>query len=213
MADVALDPYTSHGHDGIVIDGTIDNDVTVEMLVEQALVLAQAGADAVAPSDMMDGRVLQIRQELEAAGLKDVLIISYAAKYVSAFYGPFRDAVGSNVSNVYLDKSSYQMDYRNAKEAVKEVVIDAEEGADIILVKPALSYLDIISKVSEYTDLPVFAYQVSGEYAALKFAAQNGALNFEKVMIETLASIKRAGASCILTYYATEMAELLSKDK
>ena len=211
MADVALDPYTSHGHDGIVENGTIKNDETVEILTQQALILAQAGADAVAPSDMMDGRILSIREALETNNLQNTLVISYAAKYVSAFYGPFRDAVKSNVTGSYLDKSTYQMDYRNAKEALKEVLIDIEEGADIILIKPALSYLDIIHTASNNIELPVFAYQVSGEYAALKFAAMNGAIDFDKAMMETLISMKRAGANCILTYSAFDIAKKLIK--
>ncbi|MCP5369212.1 MAG: porphobilinogen synthase [Rickettsiaceae bacterium] len=208
ICDVALDPYTIHGHDGILIDGDVDNDKTVEALSNQALVLAKAGADIIAPSDMMDGRITNIRDNLDEAGFVNVNLLAYAAKYNSSFYGPFRDAVGSN-KDEYICKATYQMDIRNKKEAMREVEQDILEGADMILIKPALSSLDIISEVSKEFNAHIFAFQVSGEYAMIKYAALNGALQWEKAMIEALTCIKRSGASGIFTYAALEMANLI----
>src|SRR6185369_5329854 len=192
LADVALDPFTSHGHDGLLKDGVILNDETVAMLVKQALVQAEAGCDIIAPSDMMDGRVGAIRKALDAAKFVDVSIMSYAAKYASAFYGPFRDAVGS-AKTLTGDKRTYQMDFGNSDEALREVALDIEEGADMIMVKPGLPYLDIVQRVKEIFGMPTFAYQVSGEYAMIMAAAQNGWLDGERAMIESLTAFKRAG--------------------
>ena len=208
MADVALDPYTIHGHDGLVKDGVILNDETVEMLAAQALTLAEAGADIVAPSDMMDGRVRAIRHALETNGFKHTMIMSYAAKYASSFYGPFRDAIGT-YATLRGDKRSYQMDPSNSIEALLEAQLDIDEGADMLLVKPGLPYLDIVSKLSEMAKLPVFAYQVSGEYAMIQAAALNGWIDGDKAMLESLIAFKRAGARGILTYAAPHVAELL----
>ena len=210
ICDVALDPYTTHGHDGIIINDKIDNDATIEILCQQAIVQAKAGCDIVAPSDMMDGRVGAIRTSLDSNKLQDISILAYAAKYASAFYGPFRDAVGSNANLGKSDKRTYQMDYRNSKEALHEVALDIAEGADIIMVKPALPYLDIIKDVKDNFPVPIFAYQVSGEYAMLKAAAENGWLDFEKTMFESLIACKRAGASAILTYAALEVARVIN---
>lgn len=210
ICDVALDPYTTHGHDGIFIDDDVDNDKTIEALSHQALVLAKAGVDIIAPSDMMDGRIMAIRETLDEAGFKNVNILAYAAKYNSNFYGPFRNAVGSD-KNSYLCKATYQMDTRNGKEALMEIDHDIAEGADMVMVKPAMPYLDVIKEASQNFNTPVFAYQVSGEYAMLKFAAQNGALNWEKAVIESLTCIKRAGANAIVTYAAIEVADILNK--
>lgn len=210
MADVALDPYTTHGHDGIMVKGKVDNDQSTEVLVNQALTLTHAGADVVAPSDMMDGRVVMIREALEEEGFVDTIIMSYAAKYSSAFYGPFRDAVGSN-RNEYLDKLTYQLDIRNSEQALREIELDEAEGADMLIVKPGMPYLDIIAKATEVTSLPIFAYQVTGEYAMLKFAGEAGALNYEKAMLESLTAFKRAGCRGVLSYAALEMARLISK--
>ena len=208
ITDVALDPFTTHGHDGIVDDkGVILNDPTVEVLVKMALSQAAAGADMVAPSDMMDGRVGAIRQALDAEGYVDVGILAYSAKYASAYYGPFRDALDS--APRFGDKKTYQMDAANAREAIKEVALDIAEGADIVMVKPALAYLDIIRQVKDYTHLPVAAYNVSGEYAMIKAAAQNGWIDEKRVILETLTSMKRAGADLILTYFAKEVALML----
>lgn len=204
ITDVALDPYSSAGHDGIVEDGQILNDETVAVLVKQALMHAEAGADMVAPSDMMDGRVGAIRRALDAAGWINVGILAYSAKYASAYYGPFRDALDS--APQFGDKKTYQMDAANAREALKEVDLDIAEGADIVMVKPALAYLDIIHRIKQHTDLPVAAYNVSGEYAMIKAAAQQGWIDEEKVMLETLTSMKRAGADVILTYFAKAVA-------
>ncbi|MEG4350298.1 porphobilinogen synthase [Microcoleus sp. LAD1_D3] len=209
ITDVALDPYSSEGHDGIVQDGKILNDETVAVLVKQALVQAEAGADFVAPSDMMDGRVGAIRQALDAEGWINVGILSYAAKYASAYYGPFRDALDS--APKFGDKKTYQMDAANAREAIKEVEMDIAEGADIVMVKPALAYLDIICRIKQHTNLPVAAYNVSGEYAMIKAAAQQGWIDENKVILETLTSIKRAGADLILTYFAKQVALLLQQ--
>ena len=207
MTDVALDPYSSEGHDGIVQDGKILNDETVAVLVQQALVQAEAGADFVAPSDMMDGRVGAVRQALDAAGWINVGILAYSAKYASAYYGPFRDALDS--APKFGDKKTYQMDAANAREAIKEVNLDIAEGADIVMVKPALAYLDIIYQIKQHTHLPVAAYNVSGEYAMIKAAAEQGWIDEQKVMLETLTSMKRAGADLILTYFAKAVALLL----
>ncbi|MER3493812.1 MAG: porphobilinogen synthase [Mastigocladus sp. ERB_26_2] len=208
IIDVALDPFTTHGHDGIVDEkGVILNDPTVKVLVKMALSQAAAGTDMVAPSDMMDGRVGAIRQALDAEGYVDVRILAYSAKYASAYYGPFRDALDS--APRFGDKKTYQMDAANAREAIKEVALDIEEGADIVMVKPALAYLDIIRQVKDYTHLPVAAYNVSGEYAMIKAAAQNGWIDEKRVILETLTSMKRAGADLILTYFAKEVAMML----
>jgi porphobilinogen synthase len=208
LCDVALDPYTSHGHDGLLRDGVILNDESVEVLVRQALVEAQAGADIIAPSDMMDGRVGAIRAALDGAALAEVSIMAYAAKYASAFYGPFRDAVGSS-KTLTGDKRTYQMDPANTDEALREVGLDIHEGADMVMVKPGMPYLDVLSRVRETFGIPTFAYQVSGEFAMIMAAAQNGWLDGERAMIESLIAFKRAGASGVLTYFAPRMAELL----
>ncbi len=208
ILDVALDPYTSHGHDGLVRDGIILNDETVAALVKQSLNQVSAGADVLAPSDMMDGRIGAIRRALEAAGHTDTQLMSYAAKYASAFYGPFRDAVGSS-STLKGDKRTYQMDPANTDEALREVALDIAEGADMVMVKPGMPYLDIVRRVSEEFKVPTFVYQVSGEYAMLTAAAQNGWLDGDKSMLESLLAFKRAGASGILTYFAPRAAKLL----
>src|SRR5215813_8061089 len=208
LLDVALDPYTSHGHDGLLQGGEIVNDPTLEALVRQALVQAEAGCDIIAPSDMMDGRVGAIRMALEAAGHGNVQIMAYAAKYASAFYGPFRDAVGSSAT-LTGDKRTYQMDPANSDEAVREVALDIAEGADMVMVKPGMPYLDIVRRVKDAFGLPTFAYQVSGEYAMLSAAAQMGWLDGDKVMMESLIAFKRAGADGILTYFAPRAAKLL----
>ena len=213
LCDVALDPFTSHGHDGLLRDdGVIMNDETVAVLVKQALVQAQAGCDIIAPSDMMDGRVGAIRRTLDAANLTDVSIMAYAAKYASAFYGPFRDAVGSS-KTLHGDKRTYQMDPGNTNEALREVALDIEEGADMIMVKPGLPYLDIVARVKETFGMPTFAYQVSGEYAMIMAAANNGWLDGERAMMESLTSFKRAGCDGILTYFAPRVAEKLRSEK
>jgi porphobilinogen synthase len=208
LLDVALDPYTSHGHDGLMRDGEIVNDATLEALVGQALVQAEAGCDIIAPSDMMDGRVGAIRTALEARGHSNVQIMAYAAKYASAFYGPFRDAVGSSATLVG-DKRTYQMDPANSDEALREVALDIAEGADMVMVKPGMPYLDIVRRVKDAFGMPTFAYQVSGEYAMLMAAAQNGWLDGDKVMLESLLAFKRAGADGVLTYFAPRVAKLL----
>ncbi len=209
ILDVALDPYTSHGHDGLVRDGVILNDETVAALVKQSLNQVAAGCDVLAPSDMMDGRIGAIRVALEAAGHHDTQIMSYAAKYASAFYGPFRDAVGSS-STLKGDKRTYQMDPANTDEALREVALDIAEGADLVMVKPGMPYLDIVRRVSETFKVPTFAYQVSGEYAMLMAAAERGWLDGDKAMMESLLAFKRAGASGILTYFAPRVARMLS---
>ena len=209
ILDVALDPYTSHGHDGLVRDGVIANDETIAALVRQSLVQAEAGADILAPSDMMDGRVGAIRRALEAAGHNDTQILAYAAKYASAFYGPFRDAVGSGAL-LKGDKLTYQMHPANAGEAIREVALDIAEGADMVMVKPGMPYLDIVQRVSAEFKVPVFAYQVSGEYAMLMAAAERGWLDADKVILESLLAFKRAGACGILTYFAPRAAKLLT---
>jgi porphobilinogen synthase len=208
VTDVALDPYTSHGHDGLLEGHTILNDETVDVLARQAVVQAQAGADIIAPSDMMDGRVGAIRLALDAAGFHDVQIMAYAAKYASAFYGPFRDAIGTNATLVG-DKRTYQMDPANTDEALREVALDLDEGADMVMVKPGMPYLDIVRRVKDTFAVPTFAYQVSGEYAMIQAAAQNGWLDGERAMMESLLAFKRAGADGILTYFAPRVAERL----
>jgi porphobilinogen synthase len=208
LCDVALDPYTSHGHDGLLRDGVILNDETVAVLTRQALVEAEAGADIIAPSDMMDGRVGAIRTALDAANFTDVSIMAYAAKYASAFYGPFRDAVGSS-KTLTGDKRTYQMDPANTNEALREVELDIAEGADMVMVKPGMPYLDILQRVSETFGMPTFAYQVSGEYAMIMAAAQNGWLDGERAMMESLYAFKRAGAAGVLSYFAPRVAEKL----
>ncbi|HQY08723.1 MAG: porphobilinogen synthase [Burkholderiales bacterium] len=210
MTDVALDPYTSHGQDGLIDDnGYVLNDETIEVLVQQALVQARAGVDIVAPSDMMDGRVGAIRRALEAEGLIHTRIMAYSAKYASAFYGPFRDAVGSSGNLGKSNKKVYQMDPANSDEALREVALDIAEGADMVMVKPGMPYLDIVRRVKDEFRMPTFAYQVSGEYAMLKAAAQNGWLDHDAVMMESLLAFKRAGADGILTYFAVDAAEKL----
>jgi porphobilinogen synthase len=217
MCDVALDPYTSHGHDGVMIDGNVANDETVAILVRQALVHVEAGCDIIAPSDMMDGRIGAIRSALEAAGHKDTLILAYAAKYASAFYGPFRDAVGSSAAlgsqKTIGDKRSYQMDPANGDEALREVALDIAEGADMVMVKPGMPYLDVLSRVKRRFGMPTIVYQVSGEYSMLVAAAQNGWLDRERAMMESLIAFKRAGADAILTYFAREAARLLTAQR
>ena len=214
ISDVALDPYSSDGHDGIVRDGKIVNDETLEVLAQMAVVQANAGADIIAPSDMMDGRVAAIRDALDGAGYEDVSILSYTAKYASAFYGPFRDALDSAPrarAGIPADKKTYQMDPANAREALRELMLDLEEGADMVMVKPALPYLDVIYRVREASDVPVAAYHVSGEYAMLTAAAGNGWLHRRDAVLEALTSIRRAGADIILTYFAKEAAGWLSE--
>lgn len=214
MPDVALDPYSMYGHDGIIKNGKIDNDSTVEALTKMGISLAEAGADILAPSDMMDGRVLAMREGLEENGFTDVGILSYAAKYASAFYGPFRSALDSapvDAQEIPADKKTYQMDFHNSREAIDEALRDVEEGADIIMIKPGMPYLDIVSKIRELITQPIAVYQVSGEYAMLKAAAQNGWLDNDRVLIESLTSIKRAGADMIFTYAAPEVAKLLNR--
>jgi porphobilinogen synthase len=208
MADVALDPYTSHGHDGIVEGNDVHNDITIEALIKQSLVLVKAGADVIAPSDMMDGRIIMIRESLESNGFNNTKIMSYGVKFVSQFYGPFREAVGSKRKG-YLNKSTYQLDPRNSNQAVNEIRLDVEEGADMIIIKPGTPYLDIMQRMKDELTIPMFAYQVSGEHSMLKYAAQNGVLDFDKAMLELLIGFKRAGCSGILTYSALEMAKLV----
>tara|TARA_R110002167_G_scaffold263017_8_gene469708 strand:- start:2776 stop:3765 length:990 start_codon:yes stop_codon:yes gene_type:complete len=212
MTDVALDPYSSYGHDGIVADGKVVNDETVELLAEMSVSHAQAGADFVAPSDMMDGRILSIREALEDEGYTDTGIMSYSAKYASAFYGPFRDALDSapvSMKNVPKDKKTYQMDPANRFEAITEAQMDVDEGADIVMVKPGLCYLDIVREIRNEVDVPVAVYQVSGEYAMLKAAAEKGWLDHDAVMMEQLIAIKRAGANIIASYFAKDAVKLM----
>jgi porphobilinogen synthase len=209
ICDVALDPYTTHGHDGLFVDGDVANDATVQVLRKQAVVQAQAGCDIIAPSDMMDGRVQTIRMALDEAGFSHVQILSYAAKYCSAFYGPFRDAVGSAKKLGAKGKESYQMDIANTDEAMREVALDIAEGADMVMVKPGLPYLDILQRVKAEFRVPTLVYQVSGEYAMLSAAAERGWLDRERVILESLMAFKRAGADAILTYFAAEVAALL----
>ena len=210
IADVALDPYTDHGHDGILINNEVANDETVEVLIEQSILLAEAGADIIAPSDMMDGRIGLIRDSLEKQNLKDTILLSYAAKYNSKFYGPFRDAVNSASNLGNSSKSSYQMNISNKNEALHEVALDINEGADIVMVKPAMPYLDVIQSIKKEFKVPTFAYQVSGEFSMLKNAINHGWLDKE-VMLESLVSIKRAGADAILSYAAKEISKEIKK--
>jgi porphobilinogen synthase len=208
LCDVALDPFTSHGHDGLIEDGKILNDETVAVLVRQALVQAEAGCDVIAPSDMMDGRVGAIREALDEAGFLDVQIMAYAAKYASAFYGPFRDAIGS-AKTLTGDKRTYQMDSANSDEALREVELDIAEGADMVMVKPGMPYLDVVRRVKDAFSMPTFVYQVSGEYAMIAAAANNGWIDGDRAMMESLLGFKRAGADGILTYFAPKAAEKL----
>lgn len=208
LCDVALDPFTSHGHDGLISDGKILNDETVAVLVRQALVQAEAGCDIIAPSDMMDGRVAAIRGGLDCSGLLDVQIMAYAAKYASAFYGPFRDAIGS-AKTLTGDKRTYQMDSANTDEALREVELDISEGADMVMVKPGMPYLDVVRRVKDTFAMPTFAYQVSGEYAMIAAAANNGWLDGDRAMMESLLAFKRAGADGVLSYFAPKAAEKL----
>jgi porphobilinogen synthase len=211
ICDVALDPYTSHGQDGLVRDGYVVNDETIEVLRRQAVVQADAGCDVIAPSDMMDGRIGAVRQALDEAGHQHVQIMAYAAKYASAFYGPFRDAVGSAANLGAGDKRTYQMDPANGDEALREVALDLAEGADMVMVKPGMPYLDIVTRVKQAFHAPTFVYQVSGEYAMLSAAAANGWLDRERVILESLLAFKRAGADGVLTYFAVEAARLLRR--
>jgi porphobilinogen synthase len=212
LCDVALDPYTSHGHDGLLEGGRILNDETVAVLVRQALVQAEAGCDIIAPSDMMDGRVGAIREGLDRAGFADVQIMAYAAKYASAFYGPFRDAIGS-AKTLTGDKRTYQMDSANSDEALREVELDIAEGADMVMVKPGMPYLDVVRRVKDAFGMPTFAYQVSGEYAMIAGAANNGWIDGERAMMEALVAFKRAGADGVLTYFAPKAAEKLKAER
>mgnify|MGYP001299001351 CR=1 FL=1 len=209
MCDVALDPYTSHGHDGLLIDNKINNDKTIEILIKQSLIQAKMGCDVIAPSDMMDGRVGLIRKALDKNNFKDISIVSYAAKYASNFYGPFRNAVGSN-QNLKTNKKTYQMDYKNSTEAYREIGLDIKEGADIVMVKPGIIYLDIIKNIKEKFKIPVFAYQVSGEYSLIKNGIQKKIIN-DDAIFESLIAFKRAGASAIVTYFAIEIMKKLKK--
>jgi len=210
LCDVALDPYTSHGHDGLLRDGYVQNDATVDVLVQQSLVQVKAGCDIIAPSDMMDGRIGAIRAALEKAGHHDTLLMAYAAKYASAFYGPFREAVGS-AKSLTGDKRTYQMDPANGDEAMREVALDIAEGADMVMVKPGMPYLDLVWRVKEQFGVPTFAYQVSGEYAMLSAAFEKGWLERDRAILEALMAFKRAGASGILSYFAVEAAKLLKR--
>ena len=209
MCDIALDPYTSHGHDGILNNNKIDNDKTIKILIKQAVLQAETGCDVIAPSDMMDGRIGAIRKALDAKKFHNVSILSYAAKYASSFYGPFRDAVGSK-KNLKSDKKTYQMDYRNRNEAYREIGLDIKEGADIVMVKPGMPYLDIIRNIKENFKIPVFAYQVSGEYSLIKNGIKNKFVD-DNAILESLMAFKRAGASAIVTYFAIEIASKLKK--
>ena len=207
MCDVALDPYTTHGHDGLVKNNYVDNDETVKILIKQSLLLARMGCDVIAPSDMMDGRIGEIRKALDKNGYKLVQILSYAVKYASNFYGPFRDAIASK-KLLKTDKKNYQMDFKNSKEALREVALDLHEGADFVMVKPGMPYLDIIKLIKDNFKIPVFAYQVSGEYSLIKNGIKNKIIN-EEAIYESLISFKRAGANAIITYFADEIADKL----
>tara|TARA_B110000971_G_C19956168_1_gene475747 strand:+ start:304 stop:1296 length:993 start_codon:yes stop_codon:yes gene_type:complete len=207
MCDVALDPYTSHGHDGIIKDNKIDNDLTIDVLVKQSVLQAQMECDIIAPSDMMDGRIGKIRAGLDKKGFKDTQIVSYAVKYASNFYGPFRDAVGSN-KKLKGDKKTYQMDYRNSNEAIREVALDVREGADIVMIKPGLPYLDIIRLVKDNFKIPIFSYQVSGEYSLIKNGIKKGIIT-EEAILESLISLKRAGSNAIVSYFSLDVANQL----
>jgi len=212
ICDVALDPYTTHGHDGILKRNNIENDETIEILAQQSLIQAEAGADIIAPSDMMDGRIGVIRDRLDNEGFNKTIILSYAAKFASNFYGPFRDAIGSSKVLGKADKKTYQMDYKNSDEAIREIAMDINEGADMVMIKPALPYLDIISKVKRKFNIPVFAYQVSGEFSMLKFGEKEKIIDFEKCLCESLIAIKRSGASAIFCYGAIEVAKNLRNE-
>ena len=207
MCDVALDPYTSHGHDGVIKNKKIDNDLTIDILVKQSVLQAQMGCDIIAPSDMMDGRIGKIRKALDKKGFQDTQIVSYAVKYASNFYGPFRDAVGSN-KKLKGDKKTYQMDFRNSIEAIREVALDVEEGADIVMVKPGLPYLDIIRSVKDNFKIPIFSYQVSGEYSLIKNGIKKGIIT-EDAILESLISLKRAGSNAIVSYFSLDIANQL----
>ena len=209
ICDVALDPYTDHGHDGLLINGEIDNDKTIEVLVKQSLVQAEAGCDAVAPSDMMDGRVSAIRHALDDNGYQGTQIISYAAKYASSFYGPFRDAIGSNKLKNLIDKTSYQMNPANSDEAMREISLDINEGADMIIIKPGMPYLDIIYRAKEEFNFPLLAYQVSGEYSMIYYSSNKGYMDYKKAVLESLVCFKRAGACGILSYFSLDAAKVL----
>ncbi len=209
MCDVALDPYTSHGHDGVLVNKKVDNDETIKVLVKQSLLQAEMGCDVIAPSDMMDGRIGEIRKSLDKNNFKHICIISYAAKYASSFYGPFRDAVGSK-NNLTSDKKTYQMDFRNSNEAYREIALDIKEGADIVMVKPGMPYLDIIKNIKDRFKIPVFAYQVSGEFSLIKNGVKNKLIS-EEAIIESLMAFKRAGASAIVTYFALDAAKMIKK--
>lgn len=211
MADVALDPFTSHCHDGVLKDGKVDNDASVEILVEQARIQAEAGADILAPSDMMDGRVAAINRMLEADGYKDVLIMSYSAKYASSFYGPFRTAVGCTGLDGPKDKLSYQLNPSQMQEALRKIAVDIDEGADMVIIKPGMMYMDVLQAATQNFDVPLFAYQVSGEYSMIKAASERGWINERQCVLETLIGFKRAGASGILTYYAPIVAQWLKE--
>ena len=213
ICDVALDPYTDHGHDGVIINNHIDNDKTLEILCQQSLIQAEAGCNIIAPSDMMDGRVGLIRDTLDKNGFINVQIMSYAVKYASAFYGPFRDAVGSSINLSNKSKNSYQMDPKNSDEALREIELDLNEGADMVIVKPGMPYLDIIHKVREKFKVPTYAYQVSGEYSMIKGAIDKGWFDEEKIIFESLIAFKRAGCSGIITYFAPYVAEILNNKK
>ena len=209
MCDVALDPYTSHGHDGIIINNKVDNDETIKVLVKQALLQARMGCDVIAPSDMMDGRVGVIRKALDRNKFINVSIVSYSAKYASNFYGPFRDAVGSK-KNLKTNKKTYQMDYKNSNEALREIALDINEGADIVMVKPGLPYLDVIKNIKDHFKIPVFAYQVSGEYSLIAQGVEKKLVN-KDIILESLLAFKRAGASAIITYFALQIAKIIRK--
>jgi porphobilinogen synthase len=211
VCDVALDPFTTHGQDGLVRDGYVVNDETIEVLIKQSLNQAAAGCDVIAPSDMMDGRIGRIRDALDAAGYDAVRILAYSAKYASAFYGPFRDAVGSSMSLGKGDKGTYQMDPANSDEAIREVALDLAEGADMVMVKPGMPYLDIVRRVKAELGVPTYAYQVSGEYAMMKGASERGWMEWDRVLLESLVAFKRAGADGVLTYGAVEAAKLLAR--
>ena len=213
ICDVALDPYTDHGHDGVIIDNHIDNDKTLEILCQQSLIQAEAGCNIIAPSDMMDGRVGLIRDTLDKNGFINVQIMSYAVKYASAFYGPFRDAVGSSINLSNKSKNSYQMDPKNSDEALREIELDLNEGADMVIVKPGMPYLDIIQKVREKFKVPTYAYQVSGEYSMIKGAIDKGWFDEQKIIFESLIAFKRAGCSGIITYFAPYVAQILNNRK
>jgi porphobilinogen synthase len=211
ICDVALDPYTSHGHDGLFINNDVDNDKTIDLLIHQSINQAKAGCDILAPSDMMDGRIGRLRQALDSEGLQKILLLSYAAKYASAYYGPFRDAIGSKNTLKGGDKKTYQMNPSNSDEALHEVALDIAEGADMVMIKPGLPYLDIVRRVKDNFAMPTFVYQVSGEYSMIQSAISSNILNSDQVILETLMAFKRAGADAILSYFALQAAQLMRK--